>query len=44
MKIKKRRRRHDFIYDAENSTTEPEARSAISTARELIEKIRQIIG
>jgi len=38
-----RRRRHDFIYDAENDTTESEAKSAISTARELIEKIRRII-
>ena len=38
-----RRRRHDFIYDAENDMTKSEARFAISTARELIEKIRWII-
>jgi len=39
-----RRRRHDFIYDADNDTTESEARSAISTAQELMENIRRIIG
>ena len=34
-----RRKRHDFIYDSQNHTTESEASSAIKTAREFIDKI-----
>jgi uncharacterized protein (UPF0332 family) len=34
-----RRKRHDFIYDSQNHTTESEGRSAIKTAREFINKI-----
>lgn len=34
-----RRKRHDFIYDSKNHTTLREARSALKTAGELIEKI-----
>jgi uncharacterized protein (UPF0332 family) len=34
-----RRKRHDFIYDSQNYTTESEARTAIRTAAELIGQI-----
>lgn len=34
-----RRKRHDFIYDSQNHTTVSEAKSAIKTAKELINKI-----
>jgi uncharacterized protein (UPF0332 family) len=39
-----RRKRHDFIYDAENHTTEPEAFAAIKTAQDLIRRIRECLG
>jgi uncharacterized protein (UPF0332 family) len=39
-----RRKRHDFIYDSQNETTVSEARSAISTAKELIEKIAALVA
>jgi uncharacterized protein (UPF0332 family) len=39
-----RRKRHDFIYDSQNHTTLSEARSAISTAKELIEKIAALVA
>lgn len=38
-----RRKRHDFIYDSKNQTTLREARLALKTARELIEKISSAI-
>jgi len=34
-----RRKRHDFIYDSQNHTTLSEAKSAITTAGEFIDKI-----
>lgn len=34
-----RRKRHDFIYDSQNHTTVSEAKSAIKTAKEFIDKI-----
>jgi uncharacterized protein (UPF0332 family) len=34
-----RRKRHDFIYDSQNQTTVSEAKSAIKTAKEFIDKI-----
>jgi uncharacterized protein (UPF0332 family) len=39
-----RRKRHDFIYDSENATTEHEAREAITAAQELIQGIRERVG
>jgi uncharacterized protein (UPF0332 family) len=39
-----RRKRHDFIYDSVNGTTEEEARSAIKTARALARRIIDIIS
>lgn len=39
-----RRKRHDFIYDSENHTTEREARAAIKTAQDLIRGIRECLG
>jgi uncharacterized protein (UPF0332 family) len=39
-----RRKRHDFIYDSQNYTTAAEARSAIKTAREFIDKIKGLIA
>jgi hypothetical protein len=38
-----RRKRHDFIYDSLNHTTETEVRTAIKTARELIGRIEALI-
>ena len=38
-----RRKRHDFIYDSQNHTTESEARGALHTAKELIDKIAALI-
>ncbi len=38
-----RRKRHDFIYDSKNHTTLREARIALETAGELIEKISTAI-
>jgi uncharacterized protein (UPF0332 family) len=35
-----RRKRHDFIYDSENHTTEAEALAALKTAQDLIRGIR----
>jgi len=35
-----RRKRHDFIYDSENATTEREVREAINAAQDLIRGIR----
>lgn len=34
-----RRKRHDFLYDSVNHTTEKEALEAIQTARELIKRL-----
>lgn len=34
-----RRKRHDFIYDSQNHTTVSEAKLAIKTAKEFIDKI-----
>jgi uncharacterized protein (UPF0332 family) len=34
-----RRKRHDFIYDAQNHTTVAEAKSAIKTAGDLVQNI-----
>jgi len=39
-----RRKRHDFIYDAENHTTESEALAAIKTAQDLIHRIGECLG
>ena len=39
-----RRKRHDFIYDSENHTTEREALAAIKTAQDLIRGIRECLG
>ncbi len=39
-----RRKRHDFIYDSQNHTTVSEAESAIKTARELIDKVTNLIS
>ena len=38
-----RRKRHDFIYDSENHTTEREAKAAITSAQELIRGIRKTL-
>lgn len=38
-----RRRRHHFIYDSENHVNIEEARSALETAKKLINKIKAII-
>lgn len=35
-----RRKRHDFIYDSENATTDQEVRDAIKAAQDLIRGIR----
>jgi uncharacterized protein (UPF0332 family) len=37
-----RRKRHDFLYDSVNQTTEQEALEAIQTARELVGTIRDM--
>jgi uncharacterized protein (UPF0332 family) len=37
-----RRKRHDFLYDSVNHTTEQEALEAIQTARELVRTIRDM--
>ena len=39
-----RRKRHDFIYDSQNHTTTSEAKSAIKTAREFIDKIAALVA
>ncbi|HCS48369.1 MAG TPA: hypothetical protein DIW61_08995 [Candidatus Aminicenantes bacterium] len=39
-----RRKRHDFIYESQNNTTESEAGSAIKTAREFIDKIVALVA
>lgn len=39
-----RRKRHDFIYDSHNHTTASEAKSAIKTAKELIDKIISLVA
>jgi len=39
-----RRKRHDFIYNSENNTTEREALAAIRTAQDLIRGIRECLG
>lgn len=39
-----RRKRHDFIYDSENATSEREAREAIKAAQELFQGIRNRLG
>ncbi|MBE0712270.1 MAG: HEPN domain-containing protein [Candidatus Aminicenantes bacterium] len=39
-----RRKRHDFIYDSENHTTEREALAAIRTAQDLIRRIGEFLG
>jgi len=39
-----RRKRHDFIYESENHTTEREALAAIKTAQDLIRRIRECLG
>ncbi len=38
-----RRKRHDFIYDSENHTTEAEALAALKTAQDLIRGIRNCL-
>ena len=38
-----RRRRHDFIYDSVNNITTNEVKSAIRTAKKLIDEINKII-
>ena len=38
-----RRQRHDFIYDSENHITLQEAKSAIETAKKLIEEIISLV-
>jgi uncharacterized protein (UPF0332 family) len=38
-----RRKRHDFIYDAQNHTTSSEAKSAIQTAKQLIDRIISLV-
>lgn len=39
-----RRKRHDFIYDSENHTTEGEAVAALRTAQELIRTIKEFLA
>lgn len=39
-----RRKRHDFIYEAENHTSESEARTALATAQALIERILILVS
>ena len=39
-----RRKRHDFIYNSENNTTEGEALAAIKTALDLIRRIGECLG
>jgi uncharacterized protein (UPF0332 family) len=39
-----RRKRHDFIYNSENNTTEREALAAIRTAQDLIRRIGECLG
>jgi uncharacterized protein (UPF0332 family) len=39
-----RRKRHDFIYDSKNQTTLTEVKSALRTAKELIEKIAALVA
>lgn len=39
-----RRKRHDFIYDSQNHITESEVRSALRTAKELIEKVAALVA
>jgi len=39
-----RRKRHNFIYDSQNHTTVSEAKSAIKTARDLIDKVTNLIS
>jgi len=39
-----RRKRHDFIYESANHTTEREALAAIETAQDLIRRIRECLG
>jgi uncharacterized protein (UPF0332 family) len=39
-----RRKRHDFIYDSQNHTTASEAKSAIKTAREFIDRIATLVA
>ena len=38
-----RRKRHDFIYESENHTTEREAISAIKTAQDLIRRVHECL-
>jgi len=38
-----RRKRHDFIYDSKNHSTYSEAESSLNTAKELIDKIRNMV-
>ncbi len=39
-----RRQRRDFIYDSENGITSVDAKTAIETARKLIEKIENMVS
>ncbi|MEW6089235.1 MAG: HEPN domain-containing protein [bacterium] len=39
-----RRQRHDFIYDSENGITTSEAKSAVDTAKKLIDKIKILVS
>lgn len=39
-----RRKRHDFIYDSQNQTTISEVKSALRTAKELIEKVASLVA
>lgn len=39
-----RRKRHDFIYDSQNQTTISEVKSALRTAKELIEKVAALVA
>jgi len=39
-----RRKRHDFIYNSENNTTEREALAAVKTAQDLIRRIGECLG
>lgn len=39
-----RRKRHDFIYDSQNHTTISEAKSAIKTAKEFIDRIAALVA
>jgi uncharacterized protein (UPF0332 family) len=39
-----RRKRHDFIYDSQNHTTVSEAKLAIRTAKEFIDKIVGLVA